>query len=72
MKYVIVSDKEHIPEERLWYYDDFGQRRDKVTDDFVVLVNKSYPMEKQPLMTLTKVEGKWTPHQMELPFEEMD
>lgn len=69
MKYVLVKDKDHIPEERLWYYDDFGQRRCKETDDFICLVKKSYPVDKQKLMTLKLVDGKWTPHQMELPFE---
>ena len=27
------------PEKRSWYYDDFGNRRDKITDAPVVIVN---------------------------------
>jgi len=67
MKYVRVGNLDHIPEERSWEYDDYGNRIDKVTGDFVVLVPKIIENTHEP-MVLVNVNGEWIPKQMEFDF----
>lgn len=69
MKYIKPGKHDHIPEERSWEYDDFGNRICKETGDFVVLVETYQEPYKQPPMTLKLVDDEWIPHQMELNFE---
>jgi len=38
--YKQVSNTDHNPELRSWYYDDFGNRVDKKTGQYVILVNE--------------------------------
>jgi len=38
--YKQVSNIDHNPELRSWYYDDFGNRVDKKTGQYVILVNE--------------------------------
>lgn len=68
MKYILSGENEHNPDERSWYYDDFGNRLDKETGQFVVLVPKiSEKVPHQP-MVLVKVDNQWVPKQMEFDF----
>jgi len=68
MKYILTDKTTHNPDERSWYYDDFGNRIDKETGDFVVLVSKVREDYKQPPMALVNVQGEWLPKQMEFDF----
>lgn len=68
MKYIVSGKNEHNPDERSWYYDDFGNRLDKETGQFVVLVSKVTEDYKQPPMGLVNVDGEWLPKQMEFDF----
>lgn len=68
MKYVKPGKYDHIPEERSWYYDDFGNRVDKETGDFVVLVEPYKEEPQHEIMNVVKVDGEWKPVQMEFDF----
>lgn len=68
MKYVKPGKLDHIPEERSWYYDDFGNRIDKETGDFVVLVEPYKEEPQHEIMNVVKVDGEWKPVQMEFDF----
>lgn len=72
MKYVRPGKYDHIPEERSWYYDDFGNRIDKETGDFVVLVEPYKEEPQHEIMNVVKVDGEWKPVQMEFDFREDD
>jgi hypothetical protein len=41
MIYKQVQPTDHNPETRSWYYDDFGNRVDKKTGQFVILIDDS-------------------------------
>lgn len=68
MKYILVGENEHNPDERSWYYDDFGNRLDKKTGDFVVLVSKIKDKVPHEPINLVNVNGEWLPKQMEFDF----
>lgn len=68
MKYVKIDNYDHIPEERSWYYDDCGNRLDKETGDFVILVPKLKENIPHEPIGLVKVDGEWKPKQMEFDF----
>jgi len=68
MKYVKVGKLDHIPEERSWKYDDFGNRVCKETGDFVVLVEPYKEPYREPPMTVSLVGDEWKPKQMEFDF----
>jgi hypothetical protein len=68
MKYIITSNNEHNPDDRSWYYDDFGNRVDKETGEFVVLVPKLKENITHEPMGLVDVDGQWLAKQMEFDF----
>jgi len=68
MKYILVSNNEHNPDDRSWYYDDFGNRVDKETGDFVILVQKIQENVQHQPIGLVNVNNKWVPKQMEFDF----
>ena len=68
MKYVKVGELDHIPEERSWYYDDFGNRLDKETGEFVVLVVKTKENQQPKPEGFIRVDNEWLPKQMEFNF----
>jgi hypothetical protein len=68
MKYVTIGKLDHIPEERSWEYDVFGNRVDKETGEFVVLVEAHQELYKEPPMTISLVGNEWKPKQMEFEF----
>lgn len=43
--------KDHNPEARTWFYDDFGNRRDKKTGKFVILIDNSVSTNIKQLLT---------------------
>lgn len=47
--YKIPGNADHNPEARSWYYDDFGNRVDKKTGDFVIFIqdNEAITAEQQ-------------------------
>lgn len=69
MKYEFIKNTDHIPDERSWYYDDCGNRVDKETGDYVILVIKTKDDVLHSPMTLKKVNNEWVPKQMEFDFE---
>ena len=70
MKYLSPGKHDHIPEERLWEYDDFGNRVCKETGEFVVLVQAYKEEPQHEIMNIVKVDGEWIPVQMEFDFRE--
>ena len=70
MKYVKVGKLDHIPEERSWKYDTFGNRIDKETGEFVVLVETYQEPYIESPITLKLIDDEWIPHQMEFDFRE--
>lgn len=72
MKYIEPGEYDHVPEERSWYYDDFGNKRCKETDDFVVLVKPFKEEPKHEIMNVIKIGGEWVPVQMEFDFRDDD
>lgn len=44
-----VTDTDHNPESRTWYYDNLGNRVDKNTGKYVILVTKKIDEPKQLL-----------------------
>ena len=70
MKYVKIGKLDHIPEERSWKYDTFGNRIDKETGEFVVLVEPHKEEPQHQPMNVVKVDGEWIPVQMEFDFRE--
>lgn len=68
MKYTVIGSLDHIPDERSWEYDDCGNRIDKETGDFVVLVLKKSEIPPHQPIGLVKVDNQWVPKQMEFDF----
>lgn len=68
MKYILATTTDIKPDERSWYYDDCGNRLDKETGDFVVLVPKITEDKKPEIMGLVRVDGEWLPKQMDFDF----
>lgn len=48
--YKPIENIDHNPEVRSWYYDDFGNRIDKKTGDFVVLVTDKEDQPSEPVL----------------------
>ena len=70
MKYIKPGKHDHIPEERSWEYDDFGNRICKETGDFVVLVAPYKEEPQHEIMNVVNIDGEWIPVQMEFYFRE--
>jgi hypothetical protein len=70
MKYINPGKHDHIPEERSWEYDDFGNRICKETGDFVVLVAPYKEEPQHEIMNVVNIDGEWIPVQMEFDFRE--
>ena len=68
MKYINVGHLDHIPEERSWEYDNFGNRVDKETGEFVILVQKIQENVQHQPIGLVNVNNEWVPKQMEFDF----
>ena len=68
MKYIQIGKLDHIPEERSWEYDDFGNKICKETGDFVVLVQPYKEKPKHTPMTVVRIDGEWFSKQLEFDF----
>ena len=56
--YIEPNTQDHNPEIRTWYYDDFGNRVDKKTGNYVIFVNRFTTKKKQELLTETDYDTK--------------
>ena len=69
MKYVTQTSDDHNAELRSWYFDSCGNRLDKETHEFVVLVpNKKDNLKWKPISLINR-EGEWVETQLEINFE---
>lgn len=68
MKYVSATTIDIDPDKRTWRYDDFGNKVDKITGEFVILSDSYTENVRQQPMGLVKVNNQWVPKQMEFDF----
>lgn len=68
MKYVLMGSNDHDPDLRSWRYDSCGNRLDKETGEFVILVPPTKENIENVPVSLVKIKNEWLLRQMELDF----